>query len=176
MILPWYLKGFVGANLLSLLTGVPNSCKPELWQKRMQGIKPYVAKIGSEIVAYADVQNDGYIDHFFVHANHQGKGVGAVLMQAIIRILTMQGGECDRLYLHVSITATPFFKRHGFEVVKEQEVEIKGVKLRNNIMERELNDTEESLWTQFSKEVRGSVWWRDQNKPCVSAVSAVLVC
>ena len=64
MILPWYLKGFVGANLLSLLTGVPNSCKPELWQKRMQGIKPYVAKIGSEIVAYADVQNGGRIDHF----------------------------------------------------------------------------------------------------------------
>lgn len=40
-----------------------------------------------------------------------------------------------RVFAEVSITAKPFFEAKGFKVVKQQIVDIKGVKLTNFIME-----------------------------------------
>ena len=41
----------------------PASFNPELWAKRMQGIRPFVVESHGKRVAYADVQPTGYIDH-----------------------------------------------------------------------------------------------------------------
>jgi N-acetylglutamate synthase-like GNAT family acetyltransferase len=41
-----------------------------------------------------------------------------------------------RIYAEVSITAKPFFITKGFEVVKQQTVQIRGVNLINFIMEK----------------------------------------
>ncbi|MFM5900284.1 MAG: hypothetical protein ACKPJH_04260 [Dolichospermum sp.] len=38
----------------------------------------------------------------------------------------------------VSITAKPFFQHWGFTVVKEQEVERRGIKFKNYVMEKYL--------------------------------------
>ncbi len=43
-----------------------------------------------------------------------------------------------RFYSHVSITAKPFFAHFGFDVVKAQEVEIRGQVLSNYIMEKKV--------------------------------------
>lgn len=40
-----------------------------------------------------------------------------------------------RVFAEVSITAKPFFEAKGFKVVKQQNVDIRGVKLTNFIME-----------------------------------------
>ena len=50
------------------------------WFKRIQAIAPFVAVLDKEIVGYADIQVDGYIDHFFCHWKYQGQGVGKSLM------------------------------------------------------------------------------------------------
>lgn len=34
------------------------------WKSRIDAIEPFVAVIDGEVVGYADIQNDGYIDHF----------------------------------------------------------------------------------------------------------------
>lgn len=47
--------------------------------------------------------------------------------------LTMHNSK--RVFAEVSITAKPFFEAKGFKVVKQQIVDIKGVKLTNFIME-----------------------------------------
>jgi len=41
-----------------------------------------------------------------------------------------------RCYAHVSITAKPFFLHFGFNVVKEQQVNVWGVTLTNYVMEK----------------------------------------
>jgi putative acetyltransferase len=46
----------------------PRSLDPTLWADRMRGIAPFVVEHEGRPVAYADVQDNGYIDHFFVSA------------------------------------------------------------------------------------------------------------
>ena len=41
----------------------------------------------------------------------------------------------SRYFSEVSITARPFYEHLGFTVVNEQEVEMRGVKLTNYVME-----------------------------------------
>lgn len=104
------------------------------WAQKIREIDPFVALIEDQIVGYADIQPDGYIDHFYCHFQFQGQGVGKALMQTLIETGLKQG--VSRWYSHVSITAKPFFEHYGFKVTKEQSVEIEGQGLTNYIMER----------------------------------------
>ena len=112
----------------------PDNVSPEVWQRKMNVISPFVAEIDREIIGYTDLQEDGLIDHFFCHHEHQGKGVGRRLMEHVLRVGELQG--ITRFYSEVSITARPFYEKFGFKVVKEQTIEIRGQKLRNFVMEK----------------------------------------
>lgn len=81
-----------------------------------------VAVEGGVIVGFADLGPDGYLDRLYVHRDWQGRGVASALPAARIT--------------HASITARPFFERRGWHVVKEQQVERRGVLLTNFVMER----------------------------------------
>lgn len=109
----------------------PEDFDRRIFVRKMQTLKPYFATIGNAIVGYADLQYDGYIDHFFVHGEHQRKGVGNALMERILQ----DGRDLPRLYSNVSNTAKPFFKRYGFNAVKKQCIEMRGQHLENNAME-----------------------------------------
>lgn len=110
---------------------VPDEYKPDLWGNRIRGINPFVAFKGGVAVGYADVQSNGYIDHFFVHGKHQNEGVGSALMAKIFE----ESKNLDLLFSHVSVTAKSFFEKSGFVVIREQRVDIKGVELANYLME-----------------------------------------
>ncbi len=112
----------------------PDHYDESIWYDRISKIDPLVATLGKVIVGYADIQNDGYIDHFFCHWNYQGKGIGKSLMKELLAIGESNG--IKRFYSHVSITARPLFERFGFCVVKEQQVEIRGEILTNYVMEK----------------------------------------
>lgn len=107
------------------------------WFKRIRAIAPFVAVLDKEIVGYADIQVDGYIDHFFCHWKYQGQGVGKALIQELFT--KAKTNQIERLYAHVSVTAKPFFEHYGFRVVKQQEVEVRGQALTNYVMELFLN-------------------------------------
>jgi putative acetyltransferase len=112
----------------------PKDYDREGWIERIQRINPYVAIVDGEIAGYADIQADGYIDHFYCHWRYQGKGVGSRLMATLLNDGQHLGLE--RFYSHVSITAKPFFEHYGFTVVKQQRVCLQGVYLTNFIMEK----------------------------------------
>jgi len=86
------------------------------------------------IVGYADVQADGYIDHFYCHWQYQGIGIGKRLMETIF--LTGRSQDVERFYSHVSITAKSFFEHMGFKSLTEQQVEVSDQLLTNYIMEK----------------------------------------
>lgn len=113
----------------------PDDLAPERWQQRVQGMNPWVALQDGELAGFADLQADGYIDHFFCHHAHQGQGVGRALMQQIEQAASMAG--LTRLYSHVSLTARPFFAHYGFTVINEQQVSIGGEILTNFVMEKQ---------------------------------------
>jgi putative acetyltransferase len=115
----------------------PNIYVAEDWNKKIALLNPFIVLLDGQVVGYADLQPDGYVDHFFCHWQHQGKGVGTALMQQLIA----EGARNfnHRLYANVSLTAKPFFERHGFTVAKQQSVDIRGQTLTNFLMEKDLN-------------------------------------
>jgi putative acetyltransferase len=121
----------------------PETIDEALWAARMQGIRPFVVETdgpaGTEIAAYADVQPDGYVDHFFVAGGHGGRGVGALLMAHLIDTARARGTSA--LTSEVSLTAEGFFARFGFVVVERQTVVDRGVTLRNARMRLDLAAT-----------------------------------
>jgi putative acetyltransferase len=107
----------------------PAGFDPSKWSERMRGIAPFVAERDGTIVGYADVQENGYIDHFFVAGAVVRQGIGSRLMQSIHAKAVASGLES--LFSDVSITAKPFFERWGFIVEKQQEVTVRGITLTN---------------------------------------------
>ncbi|CDT82542.1 putative Acyl-CoA N-acyltransferase [Vibrio coralliirubri] len=116
----------------------PSSFDFALWQKRMNGLQPFVAELDGCVVGYTDLQPNGLIDHFFCHHEYQGKGVGKALMEHVFTVGQVRG--VSRYFSEVSITARPFYEHLGFKVVNEQEVEMRGVKLTNYVMEKIVED------------------------------------
>ncbi|MDW7547320.1 MULTISPECIES: GNAT family N-acetyltransferase [Pseudoalteromonas] len=106
----------------------------ESWQDRLRSNQPLVAVLNGKIVGFADIQANGLIDHFFCHAEHQGQGIGKALMLALLE--HSRTTNITRLFSHVSKTAKPFFERFGFDVIKEQQVNVRGEVLTNYLMER----------------------------------------
>lgn len=85
-----------------------------VWAERMHLLAPFVVEHEGEIIAYADLQPSGYIDHFFVSGQHQRLGAGGMLMACIHADAARHG--IVELTSHVSLTAEPFFRHYGFEV------------------------------------------------------------
>ncbi|MEZ8697177.1 GNAT family N-acetyltransferase [Vibrio lentus] len=112
----------------------PSDFDSELWQKCLHRIQPFVAELDGRVVGYTDLQPNGLIDHFFCHHEYQGRGVGRALMEHVFQIGSVRG--VSRYFSEVSITARPFYEHLGFTVVNEQEVEMRGVKLTNYVMEK----------------------------------------
>ena len=94
-----------------------------IWNKRMSDIEPFIAEVDGTIVGYADLQNDGLIDHFFCHQNYQRQGVGRALMLHILH--EGKKRQIKHYFAQVSITARPFFEHFGFKVVEQRSVEVK---------------------------------------------------
>lgn len=86
------------------------------------------------VVAYADLQPSGYIDHFFVAAKFAGRGIGGALMRHLHDDARLRG--ISTLTAHVSLTAQPFFRRAGFELVCARRPVVRGVALENAVMRK----------------------------------------
>ena len=114
----------------------PRDFDATLWAKRVQGIAPFVVERDGEIVAYADVQASGYIDHFFVGARAGKQGVGGMLMRRIHE----RAHELDIAVLtsEVSRTAQPFYVHFGFEIVERHVKEVRGVGIEYAAMRKVL--------------------------------------
>ena len=114
----------------------PVDADQELWASRVRNLRPFVVESDNTVLGYADVQADGYIDHFFVSATCPRKGVGTLLMNRIHEEARLLGiGE---LSANVSKTAEPFCLFHGFHVVRRGLPVCRGVTLQNALMKKEL--------------------------------------
>lgn len=103
------------------------SLETEGWVKKWEKILPIVAVLNQQVVGFAEFKNNGYIDCFYCHYEYQGCGIGTALMSEIED--KARKSNIKRIFAEVSITAKPFFEAKGFNVVKEQTVNIRGVAL-----------------------------------------------
>ncbi|MDP5254699.1 MULTISPECIES: GNAT family N-acetyltransferase [unclassified Vibrio] len=117
----------------------PAAMSMDVWRTTLQKKATYVAEQDGKILAYAVLQSDGLIDHFFCHHQHQRQGLGRTLMTYLETEASRK--KIDTLYAAVSITAEPFFTQSGFEVIKEQIVTRRGQTLRNIVMKKTATST-----------------------------------
>jgi putative acetyltransferase len=110
---------------------------PEVWASRMRELRPFIAEAEGEIAGYADIQPNGYIDHFFVSGAYPRQGIGTLLMSRIHDEAELLG--ISELTADVSKTAEPFFLRHGFQVVERGFPIRRGVTLQNALMRKDLH-------------------------------------
>lgn len=111
---------------------------PALWQERMRALKPFVIEDSAELIAYADLQPTGYIDHFFVSGSYQRRGAARLLMERIHAHATELALRV--LSSDVSRTAQPFFAHFGFQIVEQRSALIRGIELPNALMHKNLQD------------------------------------
>ena len=109
----------------------------EQWVRRIQANQPWVVEIDGKLAAFADVQDSGYIDHFFVASEFAGRGIGVALMRYLHEVA--RGRGTVKLFAHVSLTAEPFFRHAGFIVEMRQRPTIRGVELDNAVMSKVLD-------------------------------------
>jgi putative acetyltransferase len=88
-----------------------------------------VATIVGEVAGFSDVGDDGYIDMMFVAPRFGRRGVAGALIAHLHGAAVAAGAS--ELYTNASITARPFFERHGFAVVAEQHPITLGVEMTN---------------------------------------------
>jgi putative acetyltransferase len=99
------------------------------WHAAMLARSSIVATVGGELAGFSDVSPDGYVDMMFVSPPHQRRGVARQLLAHVEAHAHSEG--IPALSADVSITARPFFERHGFTVEAEQHPVKAGVELTN---------------------------------------------
>lgn len=106
-----------------------------VWDKSFLRHDTLVARMNGEIVGFADLDG-GYLDRLYVHKDHQRQGVATALVQALEGLAVSRGERY--MTTHASITARPFIEKQGYRVIREQQVERKGLLLTNFVMEKTL--------------------------------------
>ncbi len=94
-----------------------------------------VAQIEDEIVGFGALKNQNYVDLLYVHKDHLRKGIAKQILNKLKNKAHERGHQS--VSSDVSITARPFFEKNGFNVVKENEFELKGVLISNFLMKSE---------------------------------------
>lgn len=115
----------------------PKEMNYEEWEKRLSSRITQVAEADGTIVGFAELEPDGHIDCFYCHQSFIGHGVGALLFKAVEARARQLGAT--KLCADVSITALPFFEKRGFQVIKEQEVVVREISMKNYVMKKSLS-------------------------------------
>lgn len=127
-------RGFYTADQLD--AWAPHAYDEQRWADRIFALRPFVAVVDDRVAGYADLQESGHIDHFFVSGRFSGRGIGSALMGHVHQAAVRRG--IPALSAHVSLAAEAFFSRHGFLVVRRQSATVNGVSLDNALMTRQL--------------------------------------
>ena len=103
----------------------------ERWDTTLLEHHSVVAEEDDKIVGFGDIDKTGYLDRLYVHKDYQGRGIASAICREL---------ECtvlvDKITVHASITAKPFFLSRGYEIIREQQVVRQGIFLTNYIMEK----------------------------------------
>lgn len=99
------------------------------WDESFSQHYTLVAVERDTIVGFGDIDGTGYLDRLYVHKDFQNQGIASAICGRL------ENGF-NKITVHASVTAKPFFLGRGYKVVREQQVIRNGVSLTNYIMEK----------------------------------------
>lgn len=103
----------------------------EAWNRSLTEHFTLVAMENGIITGFGNMDATGYLDRLYVHRDFQGRGIASALCDRL------EASVSGSVTTHASITARPFFEKRGYRVIKEQQVERRGVLLTNFVMEKQ---------------------------------------
>lgn len=109
----------------------PKKIDLDKWNKSLLEHYSIVAVENNIIIGFGDIDETGYLDHLFVHADYQRMKVATEICNQLEQAFP---GD---IITHSSITARPFFEKRGYKVLKEQKVEKEEILLTNFVMKKE---------------------------------------
>lgn len=101
------------------------------WNESFLSHVTAVVTCDTQIIGFGDMDHNGYLDRLYVHQDFQRQGVGTEICDWLESSVVS-----DTYITHASITAKPFFENRGYRIVKEQQVDRKGILLTNYVMEK----------------------------------------
>jgi putative acetyltransferase len=114
----------------------PQKINVENWTKRCLSRPTWLACDGDVLTGFIDLEKNGHLDLLYVNPDYQGQGVASLLYQQVEK-----QARCDknkRIFVEASLSARPFFEKHGFHVQARQTVKRNAQTLINFKMEKTL--------------------------------------
>jgi len=109
----------------------------EAWDKSFKNHYTVISEDKGIITGFGDMSNDGYLDRLYVHKEHQGEGIGSLIVTELERkIKTCYGVPVFTVFS--SITAKPFFEKRGYVSLRRNIVSRGGIELINFYMEKKV--------------------------------------
>lgn len=108
----------------------------EKWKNKIRNQFFLIAELNNKILGFGSLDNDDYIDLLYVNKNFLRQGVAKRLYKNL-KEEAMRKGK-GKLISDVSITAVPFFKNMGFEIIKENRFKLNGIDISNYRMELDI--------------------------------------
>ena len=121
------LRDYTQSQIEAWVSGALNV---DAWDRSLSEHYSLVACDCDMIIGFGDIDNTGYLDRLYVHADYQRKGIAAAVCDQLEQAVS---GD---IVTHASITAKPFFENRGYRVIQEQQVERQGIFLTNFVMEK----------------------------------------
>lgn len=103
----------------------------EEWDRTLSEHYTVVAVKDDRIVGFGDIDKTGYLDRLYVHKDYQNQGIASAVCNELEKSV-----YTDKITVHASITAKPFFLSRGYRTIKEQQVVRQGISLTNYVMEK----------------------------------------
>ena len=106
------------------------------WRERFASLAIWVAESNGQVIGFCGLGDGGHVDFLYTDYRFQRQRVASRLYQQVEAEVIRQGAR--RLFTEASITARPFFEKMGFKVLREQQVEFRGVMFQNYVMEKHI--------------------------------------
>jgi putative acetyltransferase len=106
----------------------------DTWSVRRMSRPTWVAEIDGTPAGWTDLEPDGHLDMLFVHSAFKRLGVASALLKKVES--AARDLQLTRIFTEASLTARPVFERHGYTVIAEQSVFIRGEYVTNFRMEK----------------------------------------
>ncbi len=106
------------------------------WMRLLGEQRFIIAESGGIITGFISLARGEYIDFLYIHKDYQRRGIARALLADIEELAVQSGART--LGTDASITARPFFERHGFRALRENNKIFNGVEFINYYMEKTL--------------------------------------
>ena len=101
----------------------------EKWNKEYNESYTLVAVDDDVITGFGNIYSSGYLDMLYVHKDYQHRGIASEICSRLENHYNV-----NKITVHASITAKPFFEKRGYGVLHEQTVIRNGINIVNYVM------------------------------------------